>query len=264
MPKRQEVLGFPITLGTSNELIDAILSLAESGRSSYVCVAAVHQVIEAYRDSSFRKISHGADIVTPDGMPITWALRTLFGIRQERVAGMDLLPALLNDASKKGVSVFFYGGTEEMLQKTNLHVQSEYPDLVVKGSYSPPFRPLTLLEEEEIAARINASKAQLVFVVLGCPKQERWMQTMHNRINATMVGIGAALPVMVGIQRRAPSWMQHAGLEWLYRLLQEPKRLWKRYCVTNSMFIYLVTSEKLRSLVKRPRLLFDEKDSIKQ
>jgi N-acetylglucosaminyldiphosphoundecaprenol N-acetyl-beta-D-mannosaminyltransferase len=256
MLKKQEVLGFPISLGTSREINDEILTLARSGRSSYVCVAAVHQVIEAYRDRSFSKISHGAAVVTPDGMPISWALRILFGIRQERVAGMDLLPALLRDAAEKGISVYFYGGTDEMLQKTNQHVRAEYPELVVAGSYSPPFRPLTSQEEADIAETINSSKAQLVFVVLGCPKQERWMQTMHNRINATMVGIGAALPVMVGIQRRAPQWMQHSGLEWLHRLAQEPKRLWKRYCVTNSMFIYLVMAEKFRNLFKRPKTSF--------
>jgi N-acetylglucosaminyldiphosphoundecaprenol N-acetyl-beta-D-mannosaminyltransferase len=256
MLKKQELLGFPITLGSPSEIKDGILRLAVSGKSSYVCVAAVHQVIEAYRDHSFSRISHGANVVTPDGMPITWALRILYNIRQERVAGMDLLPALLSDAEARGISVYFYGGTEEMLKKTNDYVSREYPDLLVAGSYSPPFRPLTSDEEEKIARNINHSKAQLVFVVLGCPKQERWMQVMHNRIHATMVGIGAALPVMVGIQSRAPQWMQNSGLEWLYRLAQEPKRLWKRYCVTNSMFIYLVTAEKLKSLVKKPKTSF--------
>jgi len=256
MLNKQEVLGFPIHLGAPRQFTDEILALAASRKSSYVCVAAVHQVIEAYRDSSFRTISHAANVVTPDGMPITWALRILYNINQHRVAGMDLLPALLKEASKKAVSVYFYGGTNEMLQKTNEHIAKSFPDLRVAGSYSPPFRPLTAEEETGIADMINQSGAQLVFVVLGCPKQERWMQTMHNRIHATMVGIGAALPVMVGIQSRAPQWMQNSGLEWLYRLGQEPKRLWKRYCVTNSMFIYLVLAEKFRYMFRRPKTSF--------
>ena len=250
MLKKQDVLNFPICLGSSDSFVEEILALARSKQSSYVCVAAVHQLIEAHEDASFAKISQGANIVTPDGMPITWALKLLYGISQKRIPGMDLLPSLLKEAEKKSVSVFFYGGTQLMLDKTNEYVRKHYPGLQIAGSYSPPFRPLTVDEEISTATMINQTGAQLVFVVLGCPKQERWMYAMKGRIHATMVGIGAALPVMVGIQSRAPRWMQSNGLEWLYRLIQEPRRLWKRYFVTNSKFIYLVTTEKFKRALR--------------
>src|SRR6478735_2408489 len=182
MLKKQDVLNFPISLGSSASFVDEILALARSKQSAYVCVAAVHQLIEAHQDASFAKISHAANIVTPDGMPITWALKILYGISQERIAGMDLLPMLLKEAEKNSISVYFYGGTESMLEKTNHFVSNHFPKLHIAGSYSPPFRPLTTDEELSIADRINQSGAQLVFVVLGCPKQERWMYLMKGRI----------------------------------------------------------------------------------
>src|SRR5688500_964587 len=138
MLKKLDVLNFPINLGSSESFVEEILALAKSKQSAYVCVAAVHQLIEAHQDASFAKISRGANIVTPDGMPITWALKLLYGISQERVPGMDLLPLLLKEAERRSVSVFFYGGTEAMLEKANAYVKQEFPALQVAGSYSPP------------------------------------------------------------------------------------------------------------------------------
>jgi N-acetylglucosaminyldiphosphoundecaprenol N-acetyl-beta-D-mannosaminyltransferase len=260
---KKDILNFPIHLGTHQQFVHEILQLAATRNSSYICVAAVHQLIEAHRDSSYSKISRGANLVTPDGMPVTWALRLLYHIKQERVAGMDLLPELLKEAQKTNISVFFYGGTEEMLTKTDQYVKQNFPGLCLAGTYSPPFRNLTPTEELEICDLINKSGAQLVFVVLGCPKQERWMALMKDKINATMVGIGAALPVMVGLQSRAPHWMQHSGLEWSYRLIQEPRRLWKRYFVTNTLFIYLLLFEKLKfKLNSLKHFLYNPKVSL--
>jgi N-acetylglucosaminyldiphosphoundecaprenol N-acetyl-beta-D-mannosaminyltransferase len=246
--KTQHIFNFPINLGTYRNFLDQIIQLAESKVSSYVCVVTVHQLIEAHRDSSFSTISRGADVVTPDGMPITWALKLLYKIKQERVAGMDLLPDLLKEAERKKISVFFYGGTQYMLNKTKSYLLENYPNIVLAGLYSPPFRDLTQTENDEVCKMINISGATLIFVVLGCPKQEKWMASMKDKLNATMVGIGGALPVMIGIQKRAPVWMQTAGLEWLFRLAQEPGRLWKRYFITNSFFIFLLLKEKLKQL----------------
>jgi len=133
-----------------------------------------------------------------------------------------------------------------LLDKTLAYLRKQYPSLPIAGSYSPPFRKLTAPEDEAVVEQINKSGAQLVFVVLGCPKQEKWMAGMKGRINAAMVGIGGALPVLVGIHRRAPGWMQYAGLEWVYRLTQEPIRLFRRYSVTNSLFLYILIKEYLR------------------
>jgi N-acetylglucosaminyldiphosphoundecaprenol N-acetyl-beta-D-mannosaminyltransferase len=199
--------------------------------------------IEAKRDKKFTEIVNNADLVTPDGMPLVWALKLLYGIKQERVSGMDLLPKLLNEAEKKDLKVFFYGGSENMLSKTKEYVSSHYPDLKYHNYLSPPFRELTLEEMEEHANIINDVAANLVFVALGCPKQEKWMAAMKEKVNACMVGIGGALPVMIGMQKRAPLWMQKFGLEWLFRLTQEPKRLFKRYLITNSLFLYYLFIE---------------------
>ena len=139
--------------------------------------------------------------------------------------------------------VYFYGGTRQLLDKTLEYIAEHYPNLVVAGSFSPPFRKLTTKEDDLIIEDINNSGAHLVFVVLGCPKQEKWMASMKGRVNAMMVGIGGALSVMIGNQKRAPGWMQNAGLEWMFRFLQEPVRLFKRYSYTNSIFLYLLVKE---------------------
>ena len=201
--------------------------------------------IEAHNDPSFAEVVNNADLVTPDGMPLVWALRLLYGLKQERVAGMDLLPELLKAAEAEDLVVYFYGGTEEMMMQTEKFVQIHYPQLKNVSFESPPFRPLSIQEEEECIDRINASGANLVLVALGCPKQEKWMARMKGKINACMVGIGGALPVLVGMQKRAPKCMQNTGLEWLFRLMQEPQRLFKRYFVTNSLFILHLTRQYL-------------------
>ena len=219
------------------------MQAASLRQSNYACVANVHMLVEAYRNPSFAEVVKNAKSVAPDGMPLVWALRLLYGIKQERVAGMDLMPDLLHKLETTKLSAFFYGGTEELLYRTKGFIQKKYPCLNVAGMYSPPFRPLVKEEENGIAAMINNSGAHVVFVALGCPKQEKWMASMRGKIKAVMIGIGGALPVMVGMQSRAPKWMQKYGLEWLFRLMQEPKRLFKRYAVTNSVFLYLLMKE---------------------
>ena len=199
--------------------------------------------IEAHWDTKFASMVNGADLVTPDGMPIAKAMKLLYGIKQERVAGMDLLPDLLLKAQEEQLGVFFYGGTDEMLQHTKEYILKFYPQLSKHEYLSPPFRPLTEEEEAGIIAKINNSGAQIVFVALGCPKQEKWMASMKGKINACMIGIGGALPVMIGMQKRAPKWIQRLSLEWLFRLLQEPKRLFKRYFLTNTLFIFLIIKD---------------------
>lgn len=212
--------------------------------SCYVCVANVHMCIEAYDDPAFGRIVNNADMITPDGMPLAKAIKFLYGGHQDRVAGMDLLPDLLDEAERRKLSCFIYGGSEKTLIKSEEYISAVYPKLRC-GYYSPPFRTLTTEEEQADVERINAFGANLVFVALGCPKQEKWMARMKGRVQACMVGIGGALPVMIGMQNRAPIWMQKASLEWLYRLVQEPKRLFKRYAYTNTKFLYLLGKQKL-------------------
>lgn len=234
----KHIISLFISTGSYASFIDRILELARKKQSSYICVANVHMTIEAYWDKKFADFVNKADLVTPDGMPLAKAMKLLYGIQQDRVAGMDLLPDLLKKAEEENLGVFFYGGTDEMLRKTKVFVQETYPNLKEQAYYSPPFRALTAEEEISVIQRINDSGAHLVFVALGCPKQEKWMAGMKGKINACMLGIGGALPVMVGMQKRAPQWMQKLSLEWLYRLIQEPRRLFKRYFVTNTLFVW--------------------------
>ena len=243
---QQELLGIKITTGRYLAVVEDIIALTKSG-SNYVCVANVHMLIEAHLKKSYSDIINNADVVTADGMPLTWGLRLLYGgDRQPRVAGMDLLPDLLRRSEMEMIPVYFYGGSENMAEQLRIQLPQKYPQLKIAGITSPPFRALTAEEREDAANTINKSGARLVFVVLGCPKQEIWMGEMKNKVQATMIGIGGAVPVMLNMQKRAPKWMQTAGLEWLNRLASEPRRLFKRYAYTNSLFIYLMTKKYLK------------------
>ena len=241
--KTMQILNFPISIGKYQDYIEYIMNSASNGRSQYIYVANVHMVVEAFWNKSFSEKVRHAGLVTPDGKPLTWALRLLHGIKQDRVAGMDILPALLKQSETNQTPVYIYGGTENLLNRTQNYLDRHYPNLHIKGLYSPPFRALTPEEEERTIERINTSGVKLLLVVLGSPKQEQWMASMAGRINAVMIGIGGALPVLIGMQKRAPKWMQRTGLEWLFRLWQEPRRLFKRYFVTNSVFLYLLSRE---------------------
>ena len=244
---RLPLMGLSISTGAYHQFVDTIMQQAIEGRWSYTCIANVHMLMEAHRNRSFAQVVNGAAVVTPDGMPLTWALRHLRGMKQERVAGMDLLPDLLQQAQMQQLPVFFYGGQEVLLQQLQRYLEVHYPGLPVAGMHSPPFRRLSPAEDAAVVHRINTSGARLVFVVLGCPKQEQWMAAMQGRINAVLVGVGGAVPVLVGAQRRAPVWMQRSGLEWAYRLAQEPRRLWKRYVSTNTRFMLLFAKAYLQN-----------------
>jgi len=237
---KKDLLGMSVTTGSYRQFVEYIYDLAREGKSSYVCVANVHMLMEANKDADFARIVNNAYIVTPDGMPLVKSLKLLYGIEQSRVAGMDLLPDLLNHALVNNLPVYFYGSTDLVLSRTVDYIDQHYPGLTIAGTCSPPFRMLTEEEEEDVIQNINNSGAKIVFVALGCPKQENWMASMKGHIHACMIGIGGALPVLAGLQKRAPQWMQKTCLEWLFRLKQEPRRLFKRYAITNVVFLYLL------------------------
>jgi N-acetylglucosaminyldiphosphoundecaprenol N-acetyl-beta-D-mannosaminyltransferase len=249
---QKQLISINLNTGAYKSFVNEVVELSGT-RSSYICVANVHMLVEAYTNPSFASIVNNADMITPDGMPLTWGLKLLHGVNQDRVAGMDLLPDILKEAEQKSIPVYFYGGTEVMLDSIEKYIPKYYPLLPIAGMYSPPFRELSLEELDLNAEIINNSGARIVFVILGCPKQELWMGIMKNRIRATMIGVGGALPVLLGFQKRAPVWMQKYGLEWLFRLIQEPKRLFKRYAVTNTIFLYLLFKEFIRVRIFRQK-----------
>lgn len=236
---RYRVVAVSISVGSFDEHIDEMLRFARARESSYACMVNAHMTVEAHRDPEFGQIVQSADLATADGMPVVRSLQLFHELQQERVAGNDVMPALMKAAESDGLSIFFLGGSDEILEKIRARAAREFPALSIAGVCSPPFRRLSVREEEQIAHAINESNANIVLVSLGCPKQEKWMARMCGTINAMMVGVGGAFLLYAGIDSRAPAWMRKLSLEWAYRLALEPGRLWKRYLTTNSYYIYL-------------------------
>jgi N-acetylglucosaminyldiphosphoundecaprenol N-acetyl-beta-D-mannosaminyltransferase len=220
---------------TWDAVLDRLLGWARACESRYVTICNVHVVVTASRDSAYRAVINGADMATPDGAPVAWMLRRQGFAGQPRINGPDLMWALCRRAAEEKLPIYCYGGTETTSILLEQRLLAAFPELRVSME-SPPFRPLNDDEDAAVVARINASKAGLVFVGLGCPKQELWIAKHCGRINAVMLGVGAAFDFHAGVVRRAPVWMRDNGLEWLHRLMFEPKKLWKRYLVTNTLF----------------------------
>jgi N-acetylglucosaminyldiphosphoundecaprenol N-acetyl-beta-D-mannosaminyltransferase len=231
------ILGCFINAGSWEHTINRIHRWSAAHESRYICICNVHSVVTARQDKVFHNALVNADMATPDGMPITWMLRQMGFQKQQRINGPDLMWNYCELAERMNESIFLYGSTQKTLDNLQRRLSISYPKLVIAGSYSPPFRTLSNEEDAEITERINNSGANVVFVSLGCPKQELWMQAHRGKINAVMIGVGAAFDYHAGTIKRAPLWMQNHGLEWLHRLYSEPRRLWKRYMVTNSIFI---------------------------
>jgi N-acetylglucosaminyldiphosphoundecaprenol N-acetyl-beta-D-mannosaminyltransferase len=220
-----------------------IVGWGKKRESRYVCVASVNNVMESRASEAFRQIMNVADLVTSDGMPLVWSLR-LLGLRDAtRVYGPDLTPILCERAAEAGVPVGFYGGTPDVLESFISNLKARFPQLQVVYRFAPPFRAPTEEEDRETDQEIIDSGAGIVFVGLGTPKQELWMAARRGKIPATMVGVGAAFDFLAGVKKQAPSIMQRMGLEWLFRLCSEPRRLWKRYLYRNPRFVFLLAKQ---------------------
>jgi N-acetylglucosaminyldiphosphoundecaprenol N-acetyl-beta-D-mannosaminyltransferase len=232
--------------GTSYEhATTEIIGWASRGESRYVCIATVNNVIEAHDNPAYQRVMEDADLVTPDGMPLVWGL-SLLGVRgATRVYGPDLTPILCEHAAAAGIPVGFYGSTPEVLADLTTNLARRCPDLQVVYTYSPPFRPQTPEENTADRERIERSGARLLFVGLGTPKQELWMAA-NGDVRTVMVGVGAAFDFIAGHKRQAPNLLQGLGLEWLFRLVNEPRRLWRRYLYRNPRFVVLFAAQLLR------------------
>lgn len=261
----QRVLGFPIAALSFEAQTALMLRWAQSRLSRVVCIANVHMVTEAYEVEQFGNVLRSADLITPDGMPLVWMLRLMGIAGQERVAGPDVLTALCEKAPQADVSVFFLGSQTTVLDKMRARLEQEFPDLKIAGMEPLPFRPLTEAEDAEIIQKINSSGAGIVMIALGCPKQEKWMAAHRGKIQAVMIGLGGAFPVYARIYKRPPRMIQMAGLEWLYRLVQEPRRLWKRYSSTMPKFVWLALKQLATGLGRSAEANLNEvKSSSKQ
>ncbi len=240
------ILGSRIDATSYGNACDRIQAWALTKTSCYIVAANVHVVMTAYWNRFFQKVINGAALVTPDGMPLVWGLRLLGVKAQARVYGPDLMLAWCQRSAELGIPIYLYGGTASMLETLQGNLKRRFPGLAIAGSHAPPFRPMTPQEEAEDIERIHASGAPVVLVGLGCPKQEEWMARQQGKLQAVMLGVGAAFSFHSGNVSQAPRWMMAWGLEWLYRLAMEPRRLWQRYLINNPTFVVLFGMQLLK------------------
>jgi N-acetylglucosaminyldiphosphoundecaprenol N-acetyl-beta-D-mannosaminyltransferase len=231
---------------------DVILGWTKKYKGRYVCVSNVHMCMEVFDNSSFMKIVNGADMVVPDGRPLVWAQRLIGAENPQQVRGADLLLSICEMAEKKCISIGLYGGTSDSLNDFIIFLKSKFPLLNIGYHYSPPFRPLTLLEDRLCIEGIRKSKVKILFVGIGCPKQEIWMADHKDMLKCVMIGVGAVFDFFSGQKKHAPRWMQKMGLEWIFRLFGDPKRLWKRYLKHNPRFIYYFAKQLIMGQCVEP------------
>ncbi len=246
---RVDVLGVGVSIVDMDSTIAEIGRWIEEGERHYVCVTGVHGVMESQKDPDLLAIHNASGMTIPDGMPMVWAGKHAGFETIDRVSGPDLMPLLCERGAARGWRHFFYGGAEGVPEKLAAKLAERVPHLAVVGTHSPPFRALTADEETEIIDMINASGADIVWVGLSTPKQERWMAAMAGRLEAAAVlGVGAAFDFHSGGLKRAPMWMQRSGLEWLYRMMKEPRRLARRYLTNNPRFVLSILRRRPRPL----------------
>ena len=233
----RRLLGVRVDVSDYLEAAHAILAMADAG-GGMTCVATVHTLMEAWDDPAFRALVNDAELVTSDGMPLVWSLRALGARYASRVYGPTLMPFLCEHAARRRVPVGFYGGSPEVIEELSQRLVRRYPRLAIAFTHCPPYSDAPPTVDEEIAAAIEESGVRVLFVGLGCPKQERWMAAQRDSLACVLVGVGAAFDFLAGSKAQAPPWMQDAGLEWLFRLGSEPRRLWRRYLVGNSRFLW--------------------------
>jgi len=243
---KANILGVEVSAINMEMALHTIEDWIARRESHYVCVTGVHGVMESQRDEEVRRIHNAAGLVTPDGMPLVWLSRLMGFSHVERVYGPDLMLAMCARSVTQGYHHFFYGGAPGVAEKLVLCLQSRFPTLQVSGTYSPPFRPLTPEEDVAVVGCINAAQSDIVWVGISTPKQECWMKEHVGRLCApVLIGVGAAFDFHAGVKRQAPRWMQQSGLEWLFRLMTEPRRLWRRYLINNTCFLWLVLLQAL-------------------
>lgn len=238
-PPTVSVLGVPLALTDYERTMDWMDATIQQRRKGYVCVAATHTVVATQDDPELKAAVLGASLVVPDGQPVVWAMNALGHNLSSRVYGPDLMAKFCERSALTGARMFLYGGRNQgALVQLALNLRRRFAGLQIVGGYSPPFRSLSEEEIDAVVAEINHAKPDVVWVGIGVPKQEKWMASLRDRIDApVLVGVGAAFDFHAGLVPQAPSWMQASGLEWLYRLGQEPRRLWKRYLTNNPRFV---------------------------
>ncbi len=244
----EPVLGIPLALTDYEKTLDWIDATIAQRDHGYICVAAVHTVMVCQEDADLREAVMNADFTVPDGQPLVWAMNMLGHDLPSRVYGPELMERACERAAETGVRMYLYGGRNQgALVQLALNLRRRFPGLQIVGGYSPPYRELDAEEEEAVVAEINRARADIVWVGIGVPKQEKWMAHIRERLDASvLVGVGAAFDFHAGLVTQAPAWMQRFGLEWAFRLAKEPRRLWRRYARYNPLFVHGFALQYLR------------------
>lgn len=246
MPKLKtcNILGVNINVTNMKDAVKIITDNLDEIKGNYICVSNVHTTVMSYEDESYRAIQNRGFMALPDGKPLSIVSKNKGFKDAERVTGPDLMDEIFKISETKGYSHYFYGSTEETLNTLKEKLSQKYPNIKICGMYSPPFRKLTCHEDKEIINNINESYPDFIWVGLGAPKQEIWMSEHKDIVKGLMLGVGAGFDYHAGNISRAPKWMQNYSLEWLYRLMQNPKRLWRRYITTNTKFLFYILKNK--------------------
>jgi len=248
VPAKSPILGVGVSLVDVASAADAVLAWCRAKARAYVSVSNVHHIMEAQDHPEFKAVLVGANMTVPDGAPLSWVLRRRGHQRVRQVTGRDLMLAVNARLAKSGGSAFYYGGDDGVAEQLATTMEKRFPGLKTAGAWSPPFRPLTDEEGAWVVAKINASGADVVWIGIGTPKQEYWMRDFRDRLDApVLIAVGAVFDFFTGRLKAAPHWVQRAYLEWLFRLIMEPRRLWRRYATTVPRFIWLVARESLSS-----------------
>lgn len=239
-----EILKTNINVTNMTDTIKYIGGHLDDLRGKYICVSNVHTTVMSYENEEYRKIQNSAAMALPDGAPLSSYSRRRGYKQAQRVTGPDLMLELFAVSREKGYRHYFYGATEETLQSMRKVIERDYPGMEIAGMYAPPFRTLTPQEDAGIVEKINNSRPDFIWIGLGAPKQEEWMYQHMGQLQGVLIGVGAGFDYLAGYIKRAPHWMQKMSLEWLYRLLQDPRRLWRRYFTSNVKFICLTRMDK--------------------
>jgi N-acetylglucosaminyldiphosphoundecaprenol N-acetyl-beta-D-mannosaminyltransferase len=243
---RPQVLGVPVSALTMAEAVALIDRWIEQGERKYVCTLDVHALMESQTAPDIRAIYCAAAMAAPDGMPLVWLLHRM-GYPADRICGPDLMPAMFLESESRGYRHFLYGSSETTLSLLQETLNLDFPDAKIVGRYSPPFRALTGEEEREIDRLLNAAEPDIVWVGLGAPKQDQWMAAHRPALKApVLIGVGAAFDMIAGTVARAPRFLRQTGCEWMFRVMQEPRRLCRRYLESNSRFVMMLIEERLR------------------
>lgn len=243
-PPRVEIIGVPISAVNMDSCLEFVFNNWEEAHGNYICVSNVHTTVMAYEDKKYYKVQAESLLSVPDGKPLSIIGKKKYP-EMDRVTGPDFMRRVFEKSRNKGIKHFFYGSTQENINALIKKIRKDYPWIEIVGSEPSVFREMSEKEEKELAARINSTGADFVWIALGAPRQELFCHRNEGKIKGIMVGVGGAFSVLAGTIPEAPQWLQDMSLEWLYRLIQEPKRLFKRYAVTNTKFIwYLLRNKK--------------------